>query len=285
MRKKMKCGALALLGCLGGLGFSPPLAGQQLPGAGRGKAKIETRFYRADSVFPASTFGSQTLPSKTRITGTLTKVVGDYGLGGKWALLYHLRFASLDKAKKRATSTAFGFEDQTIGVERGFRQSETFSDSVALKFVLPTGSTTSVPQLGTGHFAIEPDYQFGFTRHLGRRFVYGEFSAGPRVFANGGATQLRSTGEIGGRLVKKVNVFGTLFLARTLDGRVEPGEPGIPSTSELYDLLRVGGGIEFTGWGALRPMIAYERDVAGQGIHAGSRLVVGFTLHFNRGIY
>ncbi len=285
MRTKVKFSALILLGCMSGLWFAPSLAGQEIPGAGKGKVKVETRFYSADSVFSASTFGSTTLPTKTKITGRLTKIVGDYGLGGKWALIYHLRFASLEKAKKRATFTAFGLQDQTVGVERGFRQSESFSDGVALKFVLPTGSTTSIPQLGTGHFAMEPDFQLGFTRHLGERFVYGDFSLGPRVFTGSGVTQLRSTGEVGGRLISKVNVFGTFFLARTLDGRTGPAEPGIPNASEFYDLLRVGGGIEFAGWKFLRPMIAYQTDVAGQGIHAGSRIVVGFTFHFNRLLY
>ncbi len=282
MRTNVKLGVLILLGCVGGLDFSPSLAGQQIPDAGKGKVKVETRFYRADAVFPVTSFGTGRLPSKKIVTGSLTKIVGNYGLGGKWALLYHLRFAYLDKTKKRAAFTAFGMQDQTIGIERGFRQGEGFSDAIDLKFVLPTGSTTSVPQLGTGHFAIEPDYQLGFTRHMGKRFVYGDFSIGPRVFTNSGLTQLQTSGELGGRFFRKVNVFGTFFLARTLGGRAAPGQPGVPNASEFYDLLRAGGGIEFAGWKPFRPMIAYQRDVAGQGIYAGSRLVFGFTLHFNR---
>lgn len=285
MRTKLRFGALVLLGCLSGLWLAPSLASQEIPGAGKGKIKVETRFYSADSVFSPSTFGSNTLPSKTKVTGRLTKIVGDYGLGGKWALIYHLRFASLDKVKKRASYTAFGLQDQTIGVERSFQQSENFSDGIALKFVLPTGSTTSIPQLGTGHFAIEPDYQFGFTRHMGKRFVYVDFSLGPRVFTSSGVTQLRSTEEVGGRLFSKVNVFGTFFLSKNLGTRPATGAPVLPNASEFYNLVRVGGGIEFAGWKSLRPMIAYQTDVAGQGIHAGTRIVVGFTFHFNRLLY
>ncbi len=281
MGTNVKLGVLILLGCVGGLGFSPSLAGQQIPDTGTGKVKVESRFYSANQVFPLTSFGPSRLASNKKFTGSMTKIVGDYGLGRKWALLYHLRFAYLDKTKKRANFTAFGFEDQTIGIERGFRQTEGFSDAIDLKFVLPTGSTTSVPQLGTGHFAIEPDYQLGFTRNMGKRFVYGDFSIGPRVYSNSGLTQLQTSGEVGGRFFRKVNVFGTCFLARTLAGHAGLGQPGVPNTSEFYDLLRVGGGIEFAGWGPLRPMIAYQRDVAGQGIYAGSRIVVGFKVHFN----
>ncbi len=285
MRTSVKLGVLILLGCVGALDFSPSLAGQQIPDAGKGKVKVETRFYRASAVFPATSFGTGRLPSKKLVSGSLTKIVGNYGLGGKWALLYHLRFAYLDKTKKSAAFTAFGFQDQTIGIERGLRQEERFSDALDLKFVLPTGSTSSVPQLGTGHFAIEPDYELGFTQNIGKRFVYGDFSIGPRVFTNSGLTQLQTSAEVGGRFFRKVNVFGTFFLARTLGGRAGLGQPAVPNASEFYDLLRAGGGVEFAGWKSLRPTIAYQRDVAGQGIYAGSRLVFGFTIHFNRRPY
>jgi len=282
MRTNLNLGILTLLGCIGAFVIAPSLAAQQIPEAGKGKVKVETRFYRAHAVFPAASFSTSRLPSKKTVTGSLTKIVGDYGLGGKWAFLYHLRFAYLDKSKKQASFTTFGLQDQTIGIERGLRQGDGFSDAVDLKFVLPTGSTTSVPQLGTGHFAIEPDYEMGFTHHVGKRFVYGDVSIGPRIFTNSGVTQLQTSGELGGRFFRKINVFGTVFLARTLNGRTAVGQPGVPNASEYYDLLRVGGGFEFAGWKSLRPMIAYQQGVAGQGIYAGSRLVFGFTVHFNR---
>lgn len=282
MRMRLGLRVLILTGCLGGLASSPRVMGQKLPSAGSGKVKIQTRFYRAGSVFSPTSFGTGKVASRSTVSGRLTKINGEYGLNNNWALLIHARFASLDKTKKRKTSSAFGFQDQVIGLERGFRQEAAFTDAVDFKVVIPTGSTKSIPQLGTGHWAIEPDYGFAFTHHFRKRFVYANSWVGTRIFPDSGATQLRITSESGGRAFSKVNAFGTLFLSRTLEGEDPAATGGIPDATELYDLLRVGGGVEFAEWKSIRPMFAYQTDVAGQGIHAGSRIVFGMTMHIGR---
>ncbi len=282
MKMRVRLCVLILAGCLSGPALPLRVMAQTLPPAGFGKVKMETRFYHANSVFSSTNFDVQKLPSKKTVTGRLTKIVGEYGLNNNWALLFRIRFASVDKTKKAKTSSAFGLQDQTIGLERGFRQEEAFTEAVDFKVIIPTGSTTSVPQLGTGHWAIEPDYGFGFAHHFHRRFVYANSWFGTRIFPDSGATQLRITSETGGRAFSKVNAFGTLFLSRNLEGGDPAATGGIPNATEVYNLLRVGGGVEFAKWKSVRPMIAYQTDVAGQGIHAGSRIVVGMTMHIGR---
>ncbi len=256
----------------------PASADPWIPAAGTGKVKPVLRLYRADRSFSSSHFGSETFSSSSEVE-TQLKVTGEHGLGDGWALQYDLRAAQDSKTKtkknKSTTYNASGLQDQEIGLARGLRQGETFADAVALNIILPTGSSSSNPQLGVGHAAIEPDYQFGIKRRFGQRLAHGSFSVGPRVFFNSGVTQWRATADVGTRLFRNVDIFGALFCARTF--RVNSANANAP---EVYNLLRGGLGLRFALSKNIRPIIEYEADLAGQDIHAGNRWVFGVVWHY-----
>ncbi len=262
----------------------PASADPWIPAAGTGKVKPVLRLYRSDRTFSSSHFGSETFPSTSKISETQLKITGEHGLGDGWALQYDLRAAQETKTKtkknKSTTYTASGLQDQEIGLVRGLRQGDVFADAVALNIILPTGSVSSNPQLGVGHTAIEPDYQFGIKHHFGQRLAYGSFSIGPRMFFNSSVTQWRATADVGTRLFRNVDVFGTLFCARTFGTGSTLSASQNPNASEVYNLLRGGLGLRFSLSKNIRPIIEYETDFAGQGIHAGNRLVLGVSWRY-----
>ncbi len=262
----------------------PASADPWIPAAGTGKVKPILRLYRADRTFSSSHFGSETFPSTSKFSETQLKVTGEHGLGDGWALQYDLRAAQDSKTKtkknKSTTYTASGLQDQEIGLVRGLRQGDVFADAVALNIILPTGSVSSNPQLGVGHTAIEPDYQFGIKHRFGQRLAYGSFSIGPRMFFNSSVTQWRATADVGTRLFRNVDVFGSLFYARTFGVNSALTSSGNPNASEVYNLLRGGLGLRFSLTKNIRPIIEYEADLAGQGIHAGNRWVFGVVWHY-----
>jgi len=157
----------------------PASADPWIPAAGTGKVKSVLRLYRSDRTFSSSHFGSETFPSTSKISETQLKVTGEHGLGDGWALQYDLRAAQESKTKTKknisTTYTASGLQDQEIGLVRGLRQGEVFADAIALNIILPTGSASSNPQLGVGHTAIEPDYQFGIKHQFGQRTCVWKF--------------------------------------------------------------------------------------------------------------
>jgi hypothetical protein len=262
----------------------PASADPWIPAAGTGKVKPILRFYRSDRTFSSSHFGSETFPGTSKTSETQLKVTGEHGLGDGWALQYDLRAAQDSKTKtkknKSTTYTASGLQDQEIGVVRGLRQGDDFADAVALNIILPTGSVSSNPQLGVGHTAIEPDYQFGIKHRFGQSLAYGSFSIGPRMFFNSSVTQWRATADVGTQLFRNVDVFGTLFCARTFGVNTALPSSENPNASEVYNLLRGGLGLRFSLTKNIRPIIEYEADLAGQGIHAGSRLVFGVSWRY-----
>lgn len=262
----------------------PLYADPWIPAAGTGKIKPVLRFYRSDRAFSAAYFGSETFPGTSKISETQLKITGEHGLGKGWALQYDLRAAQESKTKtkknKSTTYTASGVQDQEIGLVRGLRQGDAFADAIALNIILPTGSASSNPQLGVGHTAIEPDYQFGIKRHFGRRLAYGSFSIGPRMFFNSSVTQWRVTADVGTRLLRAVDVFGTLFYARTVGVNSTPPSTENPNASEVYNLLRGGLGLRFSLSKNIRPIVEYETDLAGRSIHAGKRLVLGMSWRY-----
>ena len=262
----------------------PASADPWIPAAGTGKVKPVLRLYRSDRTFSSSHFGSETFPSTSKISETQLKVTGEHGLGDGWALQYDLRAAQESKTKtkknKSTTYTASGLQDQEIGLVRGLRQGKVFADAIALNIILPTGSTSSNPQLGVGHTAVEPDYQFGIKHQFGQRLAYGSFSIGPRMFFNSSVTQWRATADVGTRLFQNVDIFGSLFCARTFGVNTALPSSENPNASEVYNLLRGGLGLRFSLTKNIRPIIEYEADLAGQGIHAGNRWVFGVAWRY-----
>lgn len=278
-----KC-APPLLGLAAALVTVAAHAGPWIPPAGTGKVKPVVRFYRSDRAFSPTSFGAHTVPSSSKYDETQIKITGEHGLGGGWALQYDLRAANDSKTKTKkgvsTTHTAFGLQDQEIGLVRGLRQGSSFADAVALNIVVPTGSTSSTPELGVGHTALEPQYQFGFRHRFGTRPAYAVFSVGPRVFLNSGVTQWRASADIGIRVFQRVDAFGTVFCSRTFGANSAAASSQNPNAAEDYNLIRAGLGLKFRLTKDLHPLIEYESDLAGQSIHAGDRILLGVSWRY-----
>ena len=253
-------------------------AGPWIPAKGHGVVKPMLRYFSANNAFSSTKFGTTTYPSSQQ-RETQFRVTGTQGIGGRLSVEYDLRAGALQKTRHHAgqsiTNRSSGLEDQEIGLNYGLRQSASFADSIALNVVIPTGSSTRVPALGAGKAAIEPDYQIGIDRGP----MFATLLVGSRIFTGGGAIQLRSSINVGYRVTPRFRLGGTMFYVRTVQRQsaitTYPGE--------IYNLLRLGVRMEYRPEGKFsqwRPFLAYEDSVAGQGIHAGKRIVLGLSVHY-----
>ena len=252
--------------------------------AGTGRINPILRYYRSDRVFPSSRFGSTTEPGTSVFSEKQLKITGEHNLGAGWALRYDLRAATVSKTKTRhgtrTTATATGLQDQAVGVVRDLTRSHSFVNALAVSIVLPTGSTTSDPQLGVGHLAVEPNYGLGIAHRFGQHRASGSLSIGPRLFFDSGIIQWRASAGAGVMLTRSVDVFTTLFLARTVGANSTQAFTPAPNASEVYNVLRGGLGVRFSLTPHVRPMVEYETDLAGQSNHAGSRLMLGVSARY-----
>ncbi|MDA8095742.1 MAG: hypothetical protein M0T84_17905 [Betaproteobacteria bacterium] len=234
------------------------------------------RLYEADRAFPPDRFAGATQPSSTK-KETQYRITGRHGLGHGLSIEYDLRAGSVqtihDKHNKPIGSRSTGLEDQVVGLNFGLRQSRHFADSVTFNIVFPTGSSTRVPALGTGHWAVEPDYQLGIAHGP----VTATLLTGPRVFPDGGATQLRAMLWVGAAVSPRIRVAGTVFYVRTVAGRSP-----VPATdqAERYNLLRLGAGIGYKVRRNVKPFLIYEVNAAGKNIHAGHRFTLGISFRY-----
>lgn len=258
--------------CMPGIAFANPW----IPARGDGVVKPMVRMFSGNTAYPASSFTTSTIPASSE-SATQLRVTGVAGLGGGFSLEYDLRAGrqQVDRIRhhQSISNTASGLEDQEIGINYGLTQSKDFADSLTVNAVIPTGSSTSVPALGTGHFAIEPDYQVGIARG---RFA-ATMAVGARVFTDSGVTQFRGTFYASARVLPRISLFGTAFASRTMQSA-----SGLPLTdqSEVYNIVRLGGGAEYRFTPALRPFIKYEQTIAGQAVHAGGRIALGVAIRY-----
>lgn len=266
-------GLLALTLSLAGM--RPACADPWIPAEGHGIFDPMLRYYSADQAFSPTNFGSSTHPS-SRQRETQLRFTGSQGIGNRLSIEYDLRGAVLHDTRHHITNSATGLQDQEIGLNYGLRQTQSFADSVSLNVVVPTGSATQVPALSTGKAAIEPDYQVGIARGAWDATLL----AGPRIFVDGGAVQLRSEVTLGVRVAPRLRLVGTMFLVRTVHRQQVVA---VADSGEIYNLFRVGAKLEYRPQGRFsqwRPFIGYENFVAGKGLHAGQRIVIGCALHY-----
>ncbi|HVC62940.1 MAG TPA: transporter [Acetobacteraceae bacterium] len=273
-------GGRLVAACLAGLMLAPCAAWADpwIPPEGTGTVKPMIRFFRGNRAFPTSGFTTNTQPSSTE-THTQFRITGEHGLGHGFSVEYDFRDGFLGNSKfrqnKKMVANSSGLEDQKIGLNYGLRQTRSFADSATLNVVIPTGSASSTPRLGTGRWAIEPDYQVGFSFNGGR--VFSTLVAGPRAFLDGAATQLRAELEVGVSPIRRLTLSGTVFYVRTLQQRSQL--PAIDQ-GERYNLLRFGVQAEYRWTSMLRPFVGYDVRVAGKGIHAGQRFILGLAIHY-----
>ncbi|OYV40456.1 MAG: hypothetical protein B7Z80_04495 [Rhodospirillales bacterium 20-64-7] len=247
-----------------------------VPAAGSGSAKLMVRLFNANHAYPGTGFGSGTIPASKQ-NETQIRITGVQGIGDGISIEYDLRAGrKQDSSTKHGITTslaASGLEDQEVGLNYGLIQSPLTALSTTLNVIVPTGSSHSNPAMGTGHLAIEPDMQAGFK--TGPFTFTGELGA--RIFTDSGVTQLRGTLYAGWHILPRLTLFSTGFASRTLQNAASLTRT---DQSEVYNIVRVGGGAEFklTAW--LRPYVEYEHTIAGQGIHAGDRITLGVSVAF-----
>jgi hypothetical protein len=247
-----------------------------IPAAGSGVVKPMVRWFNSQSAYPASGFTTTTLPASTE-RQTELRVTGVAGIGHGFSIEYDLRAGQLStsrlKRHRLLKQSSTGLEDQIISLNYGLTQTAIFADSLTVNLVIPTGASNSAPALGVGHFAIEPDAQFGF--------AHGPFTltlqGGARLFTDSGVTQLRATAYTGLQLSPSVVLLATGFVSRTVQ---QPNTVLLIDRGELYNLARLGVGVEYRLTRIWRPFIEYQTTVAGQSIHGGSRVVLGVSIRY-----
>jgi hypothetical protein len=244
-----------------------------VPPAGDGWTNLMLRQYDATQVFLPGQYSTSTV-SGSELRYTMLRMTGIYGLGHRLSLEYDLRGARVEKIRTHhhvtTTFSATGVEDQEIGLNLALTQRRGFADSITLNVVAGTGSVNTVPALGVGHTAVEPDFQVGFT---GARWRV-SLQAGSRVFLDSGVAQMRADLDLGMQLSQRFDLGAELFYVRTGGG---PSPLPRTDSAERYDLLRPGIRLKYRVTPRLKPYIEYEQDLAGRGIHAGRRITLGVT--------
>jgi hypothetical protein len=247
-----------------------------IPAPGDGSVEPMVRLFDATREFSPSSFGTFTQPSSEE-RYLMYRVIGTHGIGSRLSIEYDLRAAHVEKIRykhgSRVVESASGLEDQEIGLNFGLRQRRGFADSIELNVIAPTGRVSGSPQLGAGHTALEPDYQFGISRG---RFL-ATVKTGARVFVDGAAAQLRTDVDVGFHVTPRIELAGTLFFVRTIvrNSPLPPADAG-----EQYDLLRPGVKIRYRVSRFFKPYLEYEDEVAGKAIHAGRRITIGFAVEY-----
>ncbi len=266
MRGASAAGGLALFA----LGMQNACADPWIPAASHGLIDPMLRYYSADNAFPSNRFGTSTVPASKQDYWQF-RLTGSEGIGHRFSIEYDLRAAQIADTKHHRTVTATGLQDQEVGLNYGLTQSKSFADSLTLNIVVPTGSALAAVPLSSGHYAIEPDVQMGWA---GSGW-FTTLELGTRIFTNGVATQVRFDSSAGIRLSQRFELMGEAFLARTYHS----SQPIAPTdNAELYNLLRLGGKLQYRLTPDVRPYLGFEQYVAGKGIHAGYRVTVGAVI-------
>ena len=268
-----------LAGAAGGLVLAsarPAAANPWVPAAGHGVTKPQIRLFRGDRAYPPGGFTTKTIHASTE-SYTQFRLTGVQGIGHGLSIEYDLRAGHVDRSATHhgvtTDSISTGLQDQEIGLNYGLVQTHRFADSVELNVVLPTGTTKPAPSLGTGRWALEPDFQAGIARRWGSVGII----LGPRIFLDGNATQIRTTIDAEFRATHRLSLTGEIFFVRTIRqaSALPPGARG-----EIYNLLRLGAGAQYRLTERFRPFLLDEVTVAGSGVHAGNRFEFGLAIHY-----
>lgn len=251
-------------------------AGAWIPSPGNGSVDAMMRQFDATRVFLPNEYSTSTVPG-SEVRYAMLRITGVHGLSARLSVQYDLRAARVEKIRthhgRRVVNSSVGPQDQEIGLNLGLTQHRGFADSIALNVVAATGSVNTAPTLGVGHTALEPDFQIGAAGARWRMSLM----AGSRIFVDGAAAQMRVELDTSTRLSRRVELGVLLFYVRTITLKfpLPPTDSG-----ERYDLLRPGVRVKYRATRSFKPFIEYEQAVAGQGIHAGRRISLGFTYSY-----
>lgn len=244
-----------------------------VPPPANGSVDFTIRQLDATRVFLPDQYGTTTLPG-SELRYTMLRITGVHGLASRLSIEYDLRAARVEKIRvhhgRRIVDAVTGAQDQEVGLNFALTQRPDFADSIMLNVVAAAGSVSSVPALGVGHTAVEPDVQIGFAG----RWWRASLKAGSRVFVDGGAAQMRAELDTDIRLTRRLELGAAIFYVRTIRLR-----SSLPPTdaAERYNILRPGLRLKYRLSRHFKPFVEYEQDVAGQAIHAGRRVTVGVT--------
>ncbi|MDE8349360.1 MAG: hypothetical protein POG74_07735 [Acidocella sp.] len=243
-----------------------------IPAAGQGTAKPMVRLFSGDTSFPSSGFTTRAVASSKQ-SSTQLRLTGIAGLGHGLALTYDLRWGNVRTSKRARSVSSSGLQDEEFGLGYGLTQTDFFANAIVFNVVLPAGQTKPAPAQGTGRWAVEPDFEVGVQNS---RFS-ASLQAGPRVFLDGNAVQLRTELDLAARATPRLTLTGSVFFVDTpqIAHTLPPGASG-----EIYNLLRLGMGVEYQLTQRFRPFFSYEANVAGKSIHAGSRFDVGIKVKY-----
>ncbi len=253
-------------------------AGAWIPAVGTGDVTSMLRYSYADRSFSAGSFSTRTSTS-TKEHKTQIRLTGEHGLGNDFSLDYDLRYGFLSQSKTKKGVTTVndndGFQDQSVGINYGLRQEKNFADAIGLGVVAPGSSGGSLPALDSGQWALEPIYRLGFKPGIAGLTANVDFAI--RTFLDGGATQFRTNVELMAPISRRIHVIGKMFFVRTarmsnFDNSRDRGE--------LYDLLRLGIGVQYRLTNNIEPVLAYESDVAGMSQHAHHRVTAGVKFKY-----
>ena len=247
-----------------------------IPASGDGVVKPMVRLFHGNQAFPAGGFTTNALRGSSE-SSKQYRVTGVQGIGHDLSIEYDLRGGRVrsfaDRHHIPTASVSSGLQDEEIGLNYGLIQTARFADSITLNVIVPAGRTKPSPALGTGRWSVEPDFQAGISRPWGSLTMV----AGARMFLDGAATQLRATIDLSLHLTRRLAFTGEVFAVKTIrqSGTIPPGAQG-----EIYNLVRPAVGLTWRLTKAIRPFLLYEVNVAGEGIHAGSRLELGVAVHY-----
>ncbi len=247
-----------------------------IPAAGDGVVKPMVRLFHGNQAFPAGGFTTGTVRGSSE-SSTQYRITGVQGIGHDLSIEYDLRGGRVrsfaDRHHRPVASVSSGLQDEEIGLNYGLTQTPRFADSVTLNVIVPAGRTKPAPALGTGRWSVEPDFQAGISRPWGSLTMV----TGARVFLDGAATQLRATIDLSLHLTRRLALTGEVFAVKTIRqaSTIPPGAQG-----ELYNLVRPAVGLTWRLTKTVRPFLLYEVNVAGEGIHAGSRVELGVAVHY-----
>jgi len=253
-------------------------AGAWIPAAGTGELTSMLRYSYADRSISAGSFSTRTSPS-TKTHKTQIRLTGEHGLGNDFSLDYDLRYGFLSQSKTKKGITTVnnndGFQDQRVGINYGLRQEKNFADAIGLGVVAPGNSGGSQPALDSGQWALEPIYRLGFKLGIADMTANVDFAA--RTFLDGGVTQFRTHIQLTAPISRRVHLIGKMFFVRT--ARMSNYDDS-RDRGELYNLLRLGIGVQYRLTKTIEPVLAYESDIAGISRHADHRFTAGVKFKY-----
>jgi len=249
-----------------------------LPGLTAHADEIEAtaRYYSADSVFPANRFSSDTTPGAS-VHKTQIRLAGQQTLWDGILADYDLRWSSAYRSDRRSgvSASSSGLEDQKIGIRHSFGRWGGVSNAGRFAVVVPGGADKLTPSLGSGQWAVEPTWFFGFDPGLAGLHV--GIDIGSRVFLDGGSAQIRTHFQVSAPVSERLRLAAEVTFRRSMlfSAYRAPRDGG-----ELSNILRPGVSAQYELADGLESVMAYQVYAAGMDGRAYQRFTIGLAVTY-----